>query len=138
MIDRERQVGADKWPYYRDFAARVEQNAAELKSLLRDLKEKGHRIAAYGAASKGATMLNYLNLGSGFFEFVADVSPHKQGKWMPGQQVPIVSPDKLTVGAADYCLLLAWNFKDDVLAAQAPYRRAGGRFILPVPKPEII
>jgi len=138
MLDREHEIGAERWPYYQNFADRVERNVDALRSMLQDLKGKGRRIACYGAASKGATMLNYLNLGEGFFEFVADLSPHKQGKWMPGQNLPIVSPDKLSVDAADFCLLLAWNFKDDILAAQASYQRAGGRFILPVPAPQII
>jgi hypothetical protein len=79
--------------------------------------------------------LNFLDLGPDFFEYVADANPHKQGKLMPGQHVPIVHPDRLLDDAADVVLLLVWNFAGEVLKQQQAYRAGGGRFLIPVPEP---
>ncbi len=101
-------------------------------------KQKGRRIACYGAAAKGATLLNYLDLGQGFFEFVVDANPYKQGKYMPGQRIPIRHPDQLLADQPDHVLLLVWNFAGEVLRQQMIYRKRGGSFIIPVPEPCIV
>ena len=134
----EQQLGVGEVGFYRDFAARVEKLAEDLKALLRRLKAEGKRIACYGAAAKGATMVNYLDLGEGFFEYVIDRSVHKQGKYMPGQRIPIRPPEALKTERPDYVLILAWNFADDIMRDCAEYAAAGGRFILPVPEPRIV
>jgi hypothetical protein len=95
-------------------------------------------MACYGAAAKGATLVNYLDLGEGFFEFVADANPHKQGKYMPGQRISIRHPDQLVAEQPDYVLLLVWNFAGEVMRQQAAYRERGGSFIIPVPEPSIV
>jgi hypothetical protein len=116
----------------------VEKLAINLKALLRGLKAEGRRIACYGAAAKGATMVNYLDLGEGFFDYVIDRSVHKQGKYMPGQRIPIRPPEALKSERPDYVLILAWNFADDIMRENADYAVGGGRFILPVPEPRIV
>jgi len=83
-------------------------------------------------------MVNYLDLGEGFFEFVADASAYKQGKYMPGQRIPIRHPDQLVAHQPDYVLLLAWNFAGEVMRQQSTYRERGGSFIIPVPEPHIV
>jgi hypothetical protein len=95
-------------------------------------------MACYGAAAKGATLVNYLDLGEGFFEFVADANTHKQGKYMPGQRISIRHPDQLVAEQPDYVLLLVWNFAGEVMRQQAAYRERGGSFIIPVPEPCIV
>src|SRR6185312_1879843 len=92
----------------------------------------------YGAAAKGATLLNFLGLGNGFFDFVADANPFKQGRFMPGQRLPIVHPKRLLADRPDDVLLLSWNFAGEILREQAAYRSAGGRFIVPIPTPRVI
>ena len=109
--------------------------ANSLADLLVSERAKGKRIACYGAAAKGATLVNYLDLGEGFFEFVADANPYKQGKYMPGQRIPIRHPDQLVADQPDYVLLLVWNFAGEVMRQQATYRERGGSFIIPVPEP---
>ena len=138
LFAHEAAVGIDKLPFYNDFAARVRRLRDELAGLLVSERTKGRRIACYGAAAKGATLVNYLALGAGFFEFVADANPHKQGKYMPGQHIPIRHPDQLVTDQPDYALLLVWNFAGEVMRQQARYRQRGGSFIIPIPEPRIV
>jgi C-methyltransferase-like protein len=83
-------------------------------------------------------LVNYLELGEGFFEFVVDANPHKQGKYLPGQRIPIRHPDHLLASQPECVLLLVWNFAGEILRQQAFYRERGGRFIIPVPEPWIV
>jgi hypothetical protein len=110
----------------------------ELMGLLRRLKSEGKRIAAYGAAAKGSTLLNVFGIGRDLVEFVADRSTHKQGHLMPGADIPIVAPEALLERMPDYTLLLTWNFAEEILAQQAEYRARGGRFIVPVPSVKLV
>jgi len=138
LFAHEAGLGLDKEWFYKDFADRVRALRDSLASLLVSEKVKGKRIACYGAPAKGATMVNYLDLGEGFFEFAVDANAYKQGKYMPGQRIPIRHPDQLVAHQPDYVLLLAWNFAGEVMRQQATYRQRGGRFIIPVPEPRIL
>ncbi len=134
----ERELGVGSSGFYGNFAERTEKLGEELRHLLLGLKARGKSIACYGAAAKGSTMVNYLNLGRGFFDFVVDQSIHKQGRYMPGQRIPIRPPEELRTQRPDYVLILAWNFADDIIGDNAGYRASGGQFIVPVPQPRII
>jgi hypothetical protein len=102
--------------------------------MLKRLRAEGKRIAAYGAAAKGTILLNSSHIGLDLIDFVADKSPHKQGRFMPGIGVPIVSPERILQEMPDYVLLLAWNFKDEIMSQQRAYLEVGGRFIVPIPQ----
>lgn len=96
-------------------------------------------MVAYGAAGGMATtLLNYLALGGTTIEYAVDISHHKHGRYTAGSRLLIHPPEKLLADRPDCVLLLAWNFKDAVLAAQAAYREQGGHFLIPIPKPEIV
>jgi len=134
----EHEAGVDDFSFYADFGDRVERTKAELRALLERLKGEGATIAAYGAAAKGSTMLNYVGLGPELLDFVVDRNTWKQGKYMPGVHLPILEPEALLREQPDYVLILAWNFTAEIVAQQEEYRRRGGRFIRPVPYPEVL
>ena len=106
--------------------------------MLERMKGQGRSIAAYGAAAKGAILLNYIDAGTETIEFVVDRNVHKQGRFMPGVHVPIYSPSRIMKKMPDYVLLLPWNFKDEILKQCGPYRKRGGRFIIPIPAPTVV
>lgn len=138
LLAEEQRWGVNQRPYYDAFAARVQALKAALLSLLSDLKSKNATIAAYGAAAKGTTLLNYMGIGNATVGFVVDRSPHKQGRFVPGVRIPIRDPAALLQERPDYVLLLAWNLKEEVLTQQAEYTRRGGHFIVPIPSLEVI
>jgi len=138
LMGQEQDWGLDRLEAYVGFEGKVVQVKARLGQMLIDLVRQGRRIAAYGAAAKGATLLNYCGIGRDLIEFVVDRTKHKQGRYMPGARLPIYPPSKLLEAMPDFALLLAWNFADEVLEEAAEFRRRGGRFIIPVPEPHIL
>jgi SAM-dependent methyltransferase len=138
ILADEQACGLNRFEYYARFAEAVSGLKATLTGLLRDLKAGGQRLAAYGASAKGSTLLNDFGIGCDLLDFVADRSTVKQGQFTPGTRLPIVAPEELVRRQPDYCLLLTWNFADEILAQQAEYRRRGGRFIVPIPDVRII
>lgn len=138
LLEQERHWGVRDIATYRRFAERVRAFAPTFRDFLAALRAKGHSLAAYGASAKGATLVNYCGVGSNLLDFVADVSPLKQGRVMPGVGIPIVAASELRTRRPDYVVLLAWNFADEIMRQQEDYLRAGGRFVVPVPDPHII
>ena len=138
MLAAEDAWGIDTPIPYARFAGNVRRLRDKLVALVRDLKQQGSSIAAYGASAKGTTLLNYCGLGAAEISYVVDRSPMKQGRLTPGTRLPIHQPEKLLETKPDFLLLLVWNFADEVIAQQAEYRRRGGRFIVPLPEPRVI
>ena len=138
LLGEERRQGMHEPAYYRGFADRVLRLKAELRELLGRLRAEGHRIAAYGAAAKGSTLLNTFGIGAETLDFVVDRNTHKQGLSMPGVRIPVVAPEKLVERMPAYTLLLTWNFADEILRQQDEYRRRGGKFIVPIPEVRVL
>jgi hypothetical protein len=134
LRERERAQGLGAAAYYADFASRVARWRGEFRDFLAEQGRAGRRVAAYGAAAKGATLLNVAGAGREQIAFVADRSKHKHGLYMPGVRIPIVPAEALLDEQPEVCVLLAWNFRDEILAQQAEYVRRGGRFAVPIPE----
>jgi hypothetical protein len=137
-VEDEARRALTQVSYYEDFATRVEGIKTVLVDMLRGFKHAGKRLAAYGAAAKGSTLLNYMGIDTHLIDFVIDRNVHKQGLYMPGVHIPIHAPEKLLADMPDYVLLLSWNFQDEILRQQEAYRRQGGKFIVPIPHPTIV
>jgi hypothetical protein len=138
MLEEERALGMHQPAFYQDFGARVDRLREKLSSLLTGLKQQGKRIAAYGAAAKGVILLNWLGKSATVIDFVADRNTHKHGKYMPGLKLKVLPAESLAELCPDYTLILAWNFKDEIIAQQQAYVAKNGRFIIPVPEPIVI
>ncbi len=134
LAEEERDLTAER---YDEFAQAVAHLKRELRALLDQVKAEGGRVAAYGASAKGVTLTSYCGIGAGDIEYVVDRSVHKQGKRFPVGGMPIHAPEKLAESRPDYALLLTWNFAEEIMRQQADYIAAGGRFIVPVPRPRI-
>jgi SAM-dependent methyltransferase len=138
LLRQENDQGIDRLTFYADFGRRVQSLKASLHDLLVQLKRQRKRLAGYGAAAKGTTLLNYFEIGTEMLDFVVDRSTYKQGRYTPGTHLPIFSPDMLMREKPDFVLLLAWNFASEILEQQGPFRQQGGRFIIPIPELKVV
>ena len=130
---QESAAGLQDLATYAKFSKRVEECRDSLQAFLATAKREGKRIAAYGAAAKGNTLLNFCGVTSADIAFVADRNPHKQNKFLPGTHIPVVSPEELMRAQPDYVLVLPWNLRDEIQQQLAGIRAWGGRFVTPVP-----
>lgn len=131
---REAALGLDRLDGYAGFAPRVIDTKSKVLSFLIAAHREGKRVAAYGAAAKGNTLLNYCGVHTDFIEYVVDRSPEKQGKYLPGTRIPIREPDHVRSTRPDYLLILPWNIKDEVIEQMSYIRSWGGRFVVPIPE----
>lgn len=138
LLEKEAAWGVDQLAFYQGFAHRVEELKTSLRNLIFQLKREQKRLAAYGAAAKGSTLLNYFEIGADALDFVVDRSTYKHGRYMPGVRLPIYPPERLLEVMPSHVLLLTWNFADEILEQQAEYRRRGGRFIIPIPELRVV
>ena len=138
LLADEAEWGVGDPVRFRRFADDVERLRADLHDLVAGLASGGAVVAAYGAAAKGVVLANTCGLDADLIRFVVDRNPHKQGKFLPGVRIPVVEPEMLEREQPDYCLLFAWNLATEVMAQQAGYLNRGGRFITPVPTPQVV
>jgi hypothetical protein len=120
--------------YYAGFQALADRVKNDLLSFLLQARREGKRVAAYGAAAKGNTLLNYAGVKPDLLPYVVDASPHKQGLYLPGSRIPVVGEAILREDRPDYVLILPWNLEAEIKAQLAYVGQWGGRFVTAVPK----
>jgi SAM-dependent methyltransferase len=131
---QEAAAGLADLAAYTQFAKRVDECRDSLLDFLTGAQRDGKRVAAYGAAAKGNTLLNFCAVTPQDISFVADRSPHKQNKWLPGTHIPVVSPEELMRSKPDYVLILPWNLQHEIRQQLDGIKAWGGRFVTPVPR----
>jgi 2-polyprenyl-3-methyl-5-hydroxy-6-metoxy-1,4-benzoquinol methylase len=138
LMEREIAAGIRNLETYLSFGERVRETKRALLEFLIRVKLAGKSVVGYGAPAKGNTLLNYCGIGRDFLQYTVDVSPHKQGHFLPGTHIPIYHPDMLRRDRPDYILLLPWNLRDEILEQLADVRRQGSRFVVPIPSVRVI
>jgi len=137
LIERETAAGLTSSDAYAGFQARAQRVKNDFLAFLIEAQRAGKRVAAYGAAAKGNTLMNFAGVRPDLLSFVVDRNPAKQGKHMPGSRIPIVAEDRLRKDKPEHIVILPWNLKDEVMA-QLDYARAwGASFVTAVPQLEI-
>jgi SAM-dependent methyltransferase len=129
----ESAAGLAELATYLKFSERVDECRDSLLAFLATSKREGKRVAAYGAAAKGNTLLNFCRVTPHDIAFVADRNPHKQNKFLPGTHIPVVSPQELMQAKPDYVLILPWNLRDEIRQQLKGVEAWGARFVTPVP-----
>jgi SAM-dependent methyltransferase len=135
---REEAAGLTRLDTYRDFGGRVREAKRALLEFLIGARREGKSVAAYGAAAKGNTLLNYCGIREDFIDYTVDRSPHKQGRYLPGTRIPIHAPARIEETRPDYVLILPWNLKEEVMEQMACVRDWGGQFIVPIPEVKLL
>jgi SAM-dependent methyltransferase len=130
---QEKAAGLTDLATYMKFSKRVEECRDSLLKFLAVAKREGKQVAAYGAAAKGNTLLNFCSVTPEDIALVADRNPHKQKKFLPGTHIPVVSPEELMQAKPDYVLILPWNLRDEIRQQLKGIEAWGGRFVTPVP-----
>ncbi|SEQ36888.1 Methyltransferase domain-containing protein [Pseudomonas sp. NFACC02] len=133
-LEEEAVAGVKTRAFYATLAPAAERIKHELLSFLLKARADGKRVVGYGAAAKGNTLLNYAGVKSDLLAWVADASPHKQGKFLPGSRIPVVEPSRIADEKPDYVLVLPWNLLQEVSQQQAVVREWGARFVIAVPE----
>jgi C-methyltransferase C-terminal domain/Putative zinc binding domain/Methyltransferase domain len=123
---------------YLSFAPRVEETKRALLDFLIEARRAGKRIAAYGAPGKGNTLLNYCGIRTDFVDYAVDRNPYKHGRFTPGTHIPIFPPEKIRETKPDYVLILPWNLKNEIVEQLSYVRDWGGKFVIPIPRVEVI
>jgi hypothetical protein len=138
LRQRETAAGLTAPAAYASFAEQVRETKRALLEFLIAAKRQGKQIVGYGAPAKGNTLLNYCGIRQDFLEYTVDRSPHKQGRLLPGTHIPVYAPGKIDETRPDYVLILPWNLKDEISDQMAHIRSWGGRFVIPIPRVEVL
>ncbi|MCB2359372.1 class I SAM-dependent methyltransferase [Clostridium estertheticum] len=137
IMNKEIQMRLDKIETYREFSQQVKETKRNILSFLINLKNEGKQIVGYGAPAKGNTLLNYCGIRTDFLDYTVDISPYKQGLYLPGTHIQIFSPDKIKETKPDYIVILPWNIKEEIMEQMGFIKEWGGKFVTLIPSIEV-
>jgi SAM-dependent methyltransferase len=139
ILAEEERAGLRGREVYESFQPRIDRIRAEFLKFLLDQRAAGAKVAGYGAAAKGNTLLNYCGVkGNELLRFVADLSPHKQGRFLPGSHIPVVAPERIDEEKPDFIVTFPWNLRDEIMEQLVHARSWGARFVTAIPELEIL
>jgi hypothetical protein len=138
LLAKEMAAGMDGLSYYDNFQQKALGIKLDLTAFLIEQKRTNRKVAAYGAAAKGNTLINFCGIKQDMIDFVVDANPNKQNKWLPASHIPVVNEDHLKKERPDYVLILPWNLRDEITRQLAYIREWGGKFVIPIPNLQVI
>ena len=138
VLAEEGDKGLDGIEIYKAFSDGVWRAKRDLLRFLIEAREQGKSVVGYGAPAKGNTLLNFCGIRKDLLAYTVDISPHKQGRFLPGTHIPIYAPDHIEKTRPDYVLILPWNLRDEIVSQLSHIRAWGGRCIVPLPRVEAI
>jgi SAM-dependent methyltransferase len=137
LAERERKAGLSRLEPYLAFGKRVQEAKRDILAFFIESKRAGKTIVGYGAPAKGNTLLNYCGIRTDFIDYTVDVSPHKQGRFLPGTHIPIKAPSEVERTRPDFLFILPWNIKNEIMEQTSFIRDWGGQFVVPSPRLQI-
>jgi 2-polyprenyl-3-methyl-5-hydroxy-6-metoxy-1,4-benzoquinol methylase len=138
LLRTEKEAGITDINYYSNFSEKAMKVKLDLLSFLTEQKRENKKVAAYGAAAKGNTLLNYCGVKKDMIDYVVDANPHKQNKFMPASHIPVVDEERLKNDKPDFVIILPWNLRDEITAQLDYIKEWGGKFVIPIPSLQII
>jgi len=138
LRSREFEAGLNRLEAYASFTEQVKETKRALLDFLIRANREGKTVVGYGAPGKGNTLLNYCGIREDFLAYTVDRNPLKQGRYTPGTRIPILPPEKIRETKPDYILILPWNLKEEISKQHAYVADWGGRFVVPIPKVEVL
>jgi len=138
VLAEETRAGLTEPAGYTSFAADVIDVKCQVLEFLIGARRAGRSVAGYGAPAKATTLLNYCGIGPELLPYTVDRSPHKQGRFVPGRQIPILAPERILTDRPDYLFVLPWNLRDEVLDQMHAVRDWGGRFVVAIPELQVL
>lgn len=138
LIKKETDKGLNGLPYYDNFQQKALKVKLDLIEFLINQKKSGKKVAAYGAAAKGNTLLNYCGIKNDLIDFVVDANPHKQNKFLPASHIPVMNEDFLKAAKPDFVIILPWNLKEEITQQLSYIGDWGGKFVIPIPSLQIL
>lgn len=138
QFEKEKKAGLDRFDTFLKFRENCEKSKSELRTLLEKIRNAGKRVVGYAATSKSTTVLNYCGITPNQIEFISDTTPIKQGKYSPGSHIPVLPYERFKESYPDYALLFGWNHSKEIFAKEQDFRKAGGQWIVYVPRVEVV
>ena len=138
ILDKESKAGLDKIDTYTNFTISAEKIKEDLLNFLHDCKKNNKQVIGYGAPAKGNTLLNFCNIDKTLISYTVDKNIHKQGKYLPGIQIPIKSLEEIKKTKPDFVLILPWNLQNEIINEINYIQDWGGKFVIPIPEVKIL